>query len=172
MVWYWRFDAKFIPVSLLHFCHQLVGGKLAPYNQDQVFDDILGAVNIQEPSNYHRQTAWVHLYIHKLSFTICSILDYWICKQYVKVTHFLHVDLDVLLQAVSVQVEYKIMDEVEAIAHNNERQLVGEFSFLSVKRRGNEKITSDFGHKRRHVFSNTIKSAKGSRRFLTFKNDF
>uniref|UniRef100_A0A9J7Z6T4 peptidyl-tRNA hydrolase n=2 Tax=Cyprinus carpio TaxID=7962 RepID=A0A9J7Z6T4_CYPCA len=43
----------------------LIGGKLAPHNQNQVFDDVLGAVNIQEPSNNHRQTTWVHLFIHK-----------------------------------------------------------------------------------------------------------
>lgn len=71
----------------------------------------------------------------------------------------MHVDFNVLLQVVSVQVEYKIMDEVEAIAHNNERQLVGEFSFLSVKRWGNETIMSDVRH-RCHLFNNTVKSAK------------
>ncbi len=87
----------------------------------------------------------------------------------IKLTHLLHIDFDVLLEVVSIQVEYKIMDEVEAIAHNNERQLVGEFSFLSVKWWGNEKIAPDVRH-RSHLCNNTVKSTKDSRWFLKFKS--
>ena len=46
-------------------------------------------------------------------------------------TYFLHVDLDVLLQVVPVEVEHQVVDEVEAVAHNDEWQLVCELGLLS-----------------------------------------
>lgn len=49
------------------------------------------------------------------------------------VSHLLHIDFDVLLQVVSVQVQHEVMDEVEAIAHYDERQLISEFGFLSIE---------------------------------------
>lgn len=45
-------------------------------------------------------------------------------------THFLDVNLDVLLQTVAIQVENEVMDEVEAITYDNEGQLVGEFGLF------------------------------------------
>ena len=45
-------------------------------------------------------------------------------------SYFLDVDLDVLLQVVAVQVEHQVMDEVEAVAHNDEWQLVCELGLL------------------------------------------
>ncbi len=44
--------------------------------------------------------------------------------------YLLYVDLDVLLQAVAIQVEHEIVDEIEAVAHDDERKLIGEFGFL------------------------------------------
>lgn len=49
------------PVPFLNFLHQLISGKLSSYHHDQILDDILRAVNIQQPTDHHRQTAGVHL---------------------------------------------------------------------------------------------------------------
>ena len=47
--------------------------------------------------------------------------------------HLLHVDLDVLLQVVAVKVQHQVVNEVEAVAHDDERQLIGQFRFLRNK---------------------------------------
>ena len=44
--------------------------------------------------------------------------------------YLLHVDLDVLLQGVAVEVEHQVVDEVEAVAHDDERQLVRQLGLL------------------------------------------
>lgn len=44
--------------------------------------------------------------------------------------YLLHIDLNVFLQAVAVQVQHQVMDEIKAIAHNNQRQLVSQLGFL------------------------------------------
>ena len=51
--------------------------------------------------------------------------------------HLLDVDLDVLLQSVAVQVEDQVVDKVESVADDDERQLVGQLGFLRAKRREN-----------------------------------
>lgn len=49
------------PVPLFHLSDQFISGELSSDNQDQALDDILRAVHIQEATNHHRQTAWIHL---------------------------------------------------------------------------------------------------------------
>lgn len=45
-------------------------------------------------------------------------------------TYLLHVDFNVFLQVVAIQVEHKVVDEVKAVTHNDEGQLVGQFRLL------------------------------------------
>lgn len=60
--------AQSVPVAFLDFSHQLVGGELSPDHEDQVLDDVLGAVHVQQTSNHHRQTGGVHLqYTNKIA---------------------------------------------------------------------------------------------------------
>uniref|UniRef100_A0A8W7PT82 Uncharacterized protein n=1 Tax=Anopheles coluzzii TaxID=1518534 RepID=A0A8W7PT82_ANOCL len=91
------------PVALLDLLHQLVGRELALHDQDQVLDDVLGAVDVEQAAHDHRQTGRIHL---------------------------LHVDLDVLLQTVAVQVQHQVVHEIEPIAHNDERQLIRQLRLL------------------------------------------
>lgn len=51
-------------------------------------------------------------------------------------TYFLHVDLNVFLQVVAVQVEDQVVDKVEAVTHDDERELVGQLGLLSNHRAG------------------------------------
>lgn len=44
--------------------------------------------------------------------------------------YLLHVDLNVFLQAVAVQVQNQIVDKIKAVAHDDQRQLVSQLSFL------------------------------------------
>lgn len=44
--------------------------------------------------------------------------------------YLLHVDFNVFLQAVAVQVQDQIMDKVKAVTDDDQRQLVGQFRFL------------------------------------------
>ena len=44
--------------------------------------------------------------------------------------YLLHVDLDVLLQGVAVEIQHQVVDEVEAVAHDDERQLVRKLGLL------------------------------------------
>lgn len=46
--------------------------------------------------------------------------------------YLLNIDLNVLLQIVAVQVEDQVMDKVESVTDDDQWQLVGEFSFLSI----------------------------------------
>lgn len=46
--------------------------------------------------------------------------------------YLLYIDLNVLLQIVAVQVEDQVMDKVESVTDDDQWQLVGEFSFLSI----------------------------------------
>ena len=45
-------------------------------------------------------------------------------------THLLHIDLNVLLQVVAVQVQDQVVDKVKAVADDDEGQLVGQLGFL------------------------------------------
>lgn len=49
--------------------------------------------------------------------------------------YLLHVDLNVLLQAVAVQVQHQVMHKVKAITHNDQWQLVCQFGFLRKRKR-------------------------------------
>ena len=40
------------------------------------------------------------------------------------------IDLNVLLQIVAVEIEHEVVDEVEAVADDDERELVGELGLL------------------------------------------
>lgn len=44
--------------------------------------------------------------------------------------HLLHVNLNVLLQIVLVEVQHQVVHKVEAVAHNDEGQLVGQLGLL------------------------------------------
>lgn len=44
--------------------------------------------------------------------------------------YLLYIDLYVLLKAVSVQVENQVMYEIKSVTHDDQRQLVGQLSFL------------------------------------------
>ena len=46
--------------------------------------------------------------------------------------YLLHVDLNVLLKVVAVKVEHKVMHVVEAVADDDERQLVCQLRFLTT----------------------------------------
>lgn len=48
----------------------------------------------------------------------------------ISVKYLLYVNLDIFLEVVAVKVEHKIMNEVETVAHNDERKLISEFCFL------------------------------------------
>lgn len=47
-------------------------------------------------------------------------------------TYLLHVDLNVLLQIVAVQIEDQVVDKVKSVAHDDERKLISQFRFLHV----------------------------------------
>ena len=49
-----------------------------------------------------------------------------------QLTYLLHVDLNVLLQVIAIQVEHKVVDKVEAVAYYNQRELICQFGLLHV----------------------------------------
>ena len=48
-------------------------------------------------------------------------------------SHLLHVDLNVLLQVIAVEVENEVVDKVEAIADNDQRELICQFGLLQPR---------------------------------------
>lgn len=46
------------------------------------------------------------------------------------VMYLLHIDLNVFLQAVAVQVQHQIVDKIKAVTHNDQRQLVSQLCLL------------------------------------------
>ena len=44
--------------------------------------------------------------------------------------YLLHIDLNVFLQAVAVQVQDQIVDKIKAVTHNDQRQLVRQLGLL------------------------------------------
>lgn len=44
--------------------------------------------------------------------------------------YLLHIDLDVLLQAVAVQVQDQIVDKIKAVTHDDQRELISQLGFL------------------------------------------
>ena len=84
-------------VSFLNLLDQLVGRELTADDHDQRFDDILRAVDVEQAADHHGQPRRVHL---------------------------LHVNLNVLLKAVAVEVEHQVVHEIETVAHDDKRKLV------------------------------------------------
>lgn len=126
-----------VPVPLLHLSDQLVSGELSPDDQDQALDDILRAVHVEQTANHNRQTAGIHLghTLNKESssaYVLVAETESRARQHFQDRPYLLDVDLDVLLQVVAVQVEDEVVDKVEAVADDDERQLVGEFGFLST----------------------------------------
>lgn len=60
--------------------------------------------------------------------------------------YLLNIDLNVLLQIVAVQVEDQVMDKVESVTDDDQWQLVGEFSFLSVTHSNGDHIKKNRGN--------------------------
>lgn len=44
--------------------------------------------------------------------------------------YLLHINLNVLLQIVAVQIEDQVMDKIKAVAHDDKRQLISQFRLL------------------------------------------
>ena len=49
-----------------------------------------------------------------------------------QLTYLLHVDLNVLLQVIAIQVEHKVVDKVETVAYYNQGELISQFGLLHV----------------------------------------
>jgi hypothetical protein len=91
------------PVPLLHLVDQLVDRDRARDRRQQLLDSGLVAVYVQKSANNLRRARGV------------DTLD---------------VNLDEAGEAILVQVENQVVNEVEAVAHDDERQLVREFRLL------------------------------------------
>lgn len=46
------------------------------------------------------------------------------------VTYLLYINLNIFLEIISIQIQHQVVDKVKAVAHDDERQLISEFSFL------------------------------------------
>ena len=88
---------------LLHLLDELVGAELAAHHLDELLDGVLAAVHVKESAADHGQTRRVNL---------------------------LQVDLDVLLQVVSVQVQHEVVHVVKAVAHDDQKKLIHELGLL------------------------------------------
>ena len=49
-----------------------------------------------------------------------------------QLTYLLHIDLNVLLQVIAIQVEHKVVDKVETVAYYNQGELISQFGLLHV----------------------------------------
>ncbi len=90
-------------VPLLHLEHELVNAELPAHGHDRLRDHVFAGVHVQQAADDGGQSRRVDL---------------------------LHVDLDGLRLVVGVEVEDEVVDEVEAVADDYERQLVGELRLL------------------------------------------
>lgn len=50
------------------------------------------------------------------------------------VSYFLHVDFNVFLEIVAVQIEHQVMYKVKAITHNDQRKLICKLGLLRKKK--------------------------------------
>ena len=50
-----------------------------------------------------------------------------------KNAYLLHIDLDVFLEVVAVKIQNQVMDKVEAITYDDQRELVCQFGLLFKK---------------------------------------
>lgn len=90
-------------VSLLDFIDKFVDGNWTSNASEESLDRVLVAVNIEETSNDLRSTSRVDL---------------------------LNVNLDEVGETVLVKVQNEIVNEVESVANDDERKLIGEFGLL------------------------------------------
>lgn len=90
-------------VSLLDFVNELVDRNRTSNASEESLDRVLVAVDIEETSDNLRSTSRVDL---------------------------LNVNLDKVGETVLVKVENEIVDKVESVANDDERELIGEFGFL------------------------------------------
>ena len=51
----------------------------------------------------------------------------------------MYVNLDILLEIVSIEVQDQVMNIVKPITHNDERQLICQLGFLNKTKKGNRK---------------------------------
>lgn len=87
-----------------------------------MLDVVLAAVDVEQATDDHGQTARVDLKCTSHRQTGRSNNEFG--------THALNVDFNVLHQVIAVQVQNEVMHEIESIADDDQRQLVGEFRFL------------------------------------------
>ena len=150
------------PVSLFNLSDQFISGKLSPDDQDQTLNDILGAVHVQQTTNHNRQTARVHLE-HNQSHLAYVCNARMLCNSnfcvFCSEPHLLNIDLNVLLQVVAIQVEDQVVDKVETVADDDERQLVGEFGFLFATKSGGRESAS-YGNQHKNNYKSEKTSAK------------
>jgi hypothetical protein len=82
---------------------ELGRAELTADNEDEVLDDVLRAVDVEKPTDHLWEASRVDL---------------------------LHVDFNVLAKVVLVQVHDEVSHHVEAVAHDNEWELVSQLGFL------------------------------------------
>lgn len=69
----------------------------------------------------------------QLYFIFWTFKNYRFPSGYEEVIYLLHIDLNVFLQAVAVQVQDQIVDKIKAVTHNDQRQLISQLGFLEGK---------------------------------------
>lgn len=50
------------------------------------------------------------------------------------VSYFLHVDFNIFLEIVAVQIEHQVVNKVKAITHNDQRKLIGKLGLLQRRK--------------------------------------
>jgi hypothetical protein len=90
-------------VALLDFIDEIVNHESSANAGNECLDQIIATINIEQAANNSGEAGWVDL---------------------------LHVDLDVLALVVLVQVDHQIAHKVEAVAHDDEGQLVRQLGLL------------------------------------------
>ena len=94
---------QFQSVALLYFVDELVNGEVSSDGCEQALDSPFIAVNVEKPTDHLRRANGINP---------------------------LDIDLDEFGEAVLVQIENQVVDEVEAVANNNERKLVLQFGLF------------------------------------------
>lgn len=163
------------PVPLFHLSDQFISRKLSSDNQDQALDDILWAVHVQETTNHNRQTARIHLETHILTINLICLFLWYKYNRHEAFKHFfaesylLNIDLNVLLQVVAIQVEDQVVDKVKTVTDDDERQLVGEFGFLSSHTEMGKRSSSVSQTQPTHIYEpQNINQPRCNRFHLTF----
>lgn len=94
--------------------------------------------NLLEATNNHLNVSLRYRSVCRiLKHDACSCI--WYCKNWSiwlteakgqVVTYLLYINLNIFLEIISIQIQHQVVDKVKAVTHNDERQLVSEFSFL------------------------------------------